>query len=173
MARHQVVDPTFKKNVYLNRDGESISLQQWRSLRAMKEYSCIREFENDKLYVAVLWLGEVPDAKTVPPEHWKLYGVTVMNIRKYDADGVKFEDGPRRTTDPELAQRFRTEQEAIDHYEDVLVRYAGCEWLQSEVEKGGHRFIERGNKLAPPPPDAPNTRLLEEAGLDPALAGSW
>jgi hypothetical protein len=171
MRRHQVVDPTLARHKYINRDGESITLQQFRALRAQKDYVTIREYENERLYAAVLWLGEVEDAKTVPQEHWKLYGLVVMNIRTHDADGVKFPE-PVRTRDPELSGRYRTEREAIEAYEDALVRNANCEWLPSQYKPGEHHFIERGNKLAPPPPDAPSIKA-GEVQFDPAIVGSW
>jgi hypothetical protein len=169
--RRAIVDPTLARNKYVNKDGESITLTEFRRLRADKSYVTIREFENDKLYAAVLWLGEVEDAKSVPREHWKLYGLVVMNIVTHDVDGAKYPE-PLRARDPALSNRFRTEQEAIEAYEDALVRFADCSWVPSSYNSGEHHFIEKNNKLAPPPPDAPSAKA-GEVQFDPAIVGSW
>ncbi|WP_174986198.1 hypothetical protein [Burkholderia lata] len=76
-----------------------------------------------------------------------------------------------RIPDPTASREFRSEQELIDAYEDILVRYAGCEWLPSSDGQGGRQFVERGNLLVPPPPDAVDTRGMEEEVAD--IAGSW
>jgi hypothetical protein len=163
-------DPTLARNKYINRAGEEITLVDWRNLRKTKGYTHIKEFENDRLYAAVLWHGEINDPNTIPAEHWKPYRLVVINIVSYDADGLPLPE-PKRVSDPDASGEFRTEREALDAYEDLLVRYAKCEWLPS-MKEGEHHFVERNNKLAPPPPDEPTVKA-GEADIDPAIVGSW
>jgi hypothetical protein len=164
-------DPTLTRKKYIDRNGEAISLEQWRNLRMNKGYTHIKEFENDTLYAAVIWKGEVDDSNTVPPEHWKPYTLIVQNIVATDAEGQPHPE-PKRVRDPELSGDFRSEREALEAYEDALVRYAQCEWLPSSYKPGEHHFVERGNKLAPPPPDEPRVKA-GEFEIDPSVVGSW
>lgn len=164
-------DPTLSRNKYINRAGEIVPLQEWRNLRKNKGYTHIREFENDRLYAAVLWSGEINDAATIPPEHWKPYRLIVVNIVSFDAEGLPLPE-PKRVHDPDVSCEFRTEREAIESYEDLLVRYARCAWLPSAFKEGEHHFVEKDNKLAPPPPDAPTVKA-GEVEIDPAIVGSW
>lgn len=73
--------------------------------------------------------------------------------------------------DPTASREFRSEQELIDAYEDILVRYAGCEWLPSSDGQEGGQFVERGNILVLPPLDSVDVRGMEDEMAD--IAGSW
>jgi hypothetical protein len=155
---------------FVNRDGGSITQAAWVALQKNHAYRFFREFENEKIRVTCEWLGFQKNAKTIPKQHWKLYRLDVENIVTTDGEGRPL-DAPRRSPDPQATREFRTEQEAIDAYEDILVRYADCEWLPSSRGESGRQFVEKGNILVPPPPDVPDTRGMDEDIAD--LAGSW
>jgi hypothetical protein len=110
----------------------------------------------------------VRNADSIPKSHWKVFAMVVVNIVSTDGEGRLLPE-VRRVIDPTATREFRTEQECIDAYEDILVRYADCEWLTDA--KGATVLAEKGNVLVPIPPDTPDVR-----GMDPdvaGLAGSW
>lgn len=154
----------------VDRRGVAINKVTWERHHADHSYRFFREFENEKIHVTCEWVGIARNAQTIPKQHWKLYRLNVVNIVSTDGEGRPL-DAPRRAPDPQATREFRTEQEAIDAYEDILVRYADCEWLPSSMGESGRQFVEKGNILVPPPPDVPDTRGMDEDIAD--LAGSW
>ena len=155
---------------FVNKEGGSITQEAWVSLQKNYAYRFFREFENKRIHATCEWLGTQKNAKTIPRNHWKLYRLNVENIVTTDGEGRPLE-APRRTPDPQVTREFTTMQEAIDAYEDLLVRYADCEWLPSATGEGGRQFVEKGNILVPPPPDVPDTRGMDDDIAE--LAGSW
>jgi hypothetical protein len=72
--------------------------------------------------------------------------LNLTNIVTTDGEGRPL-DVSRRSPDPTATREFRTAEEVLDAYEDILVRYAGCEWLSSTNGEGGRQFVEKGNVL--------------------------
>lgn len=77
--------------------------------------------------------------------------------------------------EPIDSMKCRTEQEALEFYEDFLVRKCHCKWIPSPGGAGNaagskdHHFVEVGNLIAKRTADFP-------AGMTPeqnALVGSW
>jgi hypothetical protein len=160
---------SMNKAAFVSREGHRLQRVEWQRLRANPEYRIIKAFENDTIGVTVEWLGVAQNPVNVPREHWKLYALHVENIVRTDAEG-KLLPVPRRTVDPSLSNTFRTEQEAIDAYEDALVRFGGCEWLPAPAGATGPLFVEHGNKLQV------GESKIDVRGMDPDvadLAGSW
>jgi hypothetical protein len=155
---------------FISKEGHPLQQVEWQRLQQDRDYRFLKEFENERLAAEVEWLGIQRKAETVPRKHWKLYRLNVINIVTTDGEGRPL-DVPRRTPDPTATREFRTVQEAIDAYEDILVRYADCEWLPSSNGESGRQFVEKGNTLVPPPPDQPDTRGMDQDIAD--LAGSW
>ncbi|RQZ70130.1 hypothetical protein [Burkholderia sp. Bp9004] len=155
---------------YMDRRRLSLQPREWSKLRQDREYTIVREFENERINVTAEWSGVIKNGMNIPKQHWKPFVLSVVNIVTTDGEGRPLEK-PLRTADPTASREFRSEQELIDAYEDILVRYAGCEWLPSSDGQGGRQFVERGNLLVPPPPDAVDTRGMEEEVAD--IAGSW
>ncbi|NTX17906.1 hypothetical protein [Burkholderia cepacia] len=155
---------------YMRRDRLPITAADWKNLRSNREYTIVREFENERISVTAEWSGAIKNGTSIPKQHWKPFVLSVANIITTDGEGRPLEK-PLRTPDPIASREFRSEQEVIDAYEDILVRYAGCEWLPSSDGQGGRQFVERGNLLVPPPPDAVDVRGMEEEVAD--IAGSW
>ncbi|MDP9155324.1 MAG: hypothetical protein M3O74_13850 [Pseudomonadota bacterium] len=154
----------------VDRKGVAINKATWERYNADHAYRFFKEFDNGKIHVTCEWIGIQRNADTVPRQHWKLFRLNVVNIVSTDGEGRPLPE-PRRVADPTATRDFRTEKECVDAYEDILVRYAGCEWLPSSNGEDGRRFLEHGNVLVPPPPDAVDTRGLEKGVSD--LAGSW
>jgi hypothetical protein len=143
--------------IFVDKDGSRITHEQWKALRADQDYVLIRNYLSDTLRVIVLWHGMIDDPDT-PPEHYKPFELAVFNIRIKDGEGNPI---PRKETiDPDATNNYRTAREAIQAYEDFLVRYSLCEWLPgSGTDENGNPkmiFIERGNLLAPLSPDVPS-----------------
>ncbi|WP_175716191.1 hypothetical protein [Burkholderia anthina] len=155
---------------YMRWNRIALSEQEWKKLRQDREYTIVREFENERINVTAEWCGAIRNGLGIPEKHWKPFMLSVVNIVTTDGEGRPLEK-PVRTLDPTASREFRTEQELIDAYEDILVRYAGCEWLPSSDGQGGRQFIERGNTLVPPPPDAVDVRGMDEEAAD--VAGNW
>jgi hypothetical protein len=157
------------KFAYISREGHRLQRVEWMRLRENRDYRVVKAFENDAIGVWVEWLGMAQNPVTVPREHWKLYALHVENIVRADAQGNLL-PVERRTLDPALSRKFRTEQEAIDAYEDALVRFGGCEWLPAPAGATGPLFVEHGNKLQV------GESKIDVRGMDPDvadLAGSW
>jgi hypothetical protein len=157
------------KTAYVSREGHRLQRVEWQRLRADNAYRTVRAFENDTIGVTAEWVGIGQNPQTVPPQHWKLYRLTVENIVRADAEGNPL-PVPRRTVDPSLTRDFRTEQEAIDAYEDALVRFGGCEWLPAPDGATDPLFVEHGNKLQVGESKIDVRELADDVA---DLAGSW
>ncbi|CAG9229409.1 hypothetical protein [Burkholderia vietnamiensis] len=155
---------------YMDRKRLAITCARWEQLRKEHDYALVREYENERISVTAEWCGSIKNGTTIPQQHWKPFRLSVVNIVSTDGEGRPLEK-PLRTADPTASREFRSEQELVDAYEDILVRYAGCEWLPSSDGQGGRQFVERGNILVPPPPDAVDVRGMDEEVVD--IAGSW
>src|SRR5260370_1573400 len=155
---------------FISKEGHPLQAVEWQRLQKDPSYRYVKAFENGKILATVEWLGVQRKAETVPRKHWKLYRLNVTNIVTTDGEGRPLVV-TRRTPDPTATREFRTVEEALEAYEDLLVRYADCEWLPSANGESGRQFVERGNTLVPPPPDQPDTRGMDQDIAD--LAGSW
>lgn len=154
-----------RATIYIDRDGEQISAHRWKDLRSDPRYCTIRGYDNGVYSVRVAWLGEIQKPNAVRVEDWKPYVFAVGKRSEKIADNI----------DPQPETRkCRTEQEAIEAYEDFLVRKCGCEWFPSPGGQGnaanpGFHFIERGNFLKPMSADVPTAI----GGKGAELVGSW
>jgi len=155
---------------FISKEGHPLQQVEWQRLQHDMSYRFVKEFENEKIHTTVEWLGVQRHSETVPRKHWKLYRLNVVNIVTTDGEGRPLA-APRRTPDPTATREFRTVQEALDAYEDLLVRYADCEWLPSSHGDTGRQFMEKGNFLTPLPPNQVDTRGMDQDIAD--LAGSW
>ncbi len=135
------------------------------------EYRYVRRYLNDRMRVEIEWTGHANTGE-LSPDHYRQFSFNVYNKRLTDEEGVPFADGPRFTLDPSCFEWFGHEHEAINHYEDFLVRSStGSEWLNKD--DGSVMFLERGNILAPANRDVPS--LVVELGEEnnPTIVGSW
>lgn len=160
------------KRVYLDRDLSRITLQRHMELATSRDFTIVREFENNDLFARIVFNSQHRDDGKIPQEHWKPFVLIVQNIITTDAEGNKL-DEPARVKDIDASQKFRTEQEAIDSYEDLLVRHAHCEFVPSAwADSSGNpqmRLYEKGNKLLPPSKDVP----VVEGVANEADFASW
>lgn len=152
---------------YYDRNRTPIKHDKWEELSADESYRIVRKYENDKLRALVIWHGRHDGigAKLVPDQHQRIFELRVENILQPD-----YEQGRayvKYVRDDEASGFFRTEQEAINNYENFLVQYAGCEWLPGV--NGNQVFVDHGNIHKPKSPDEP-TWTPE---VDKELIGSW
>lgn len=155
-----------RATVYVDRGGCKIHEIEWKKLRMDPNYTTIREYDNGTYSVRVGWLGEIQNAGSTHPDHWKFY---VVAIGKHIPGSAVLE--PCDET-----ERYRTETEAIVAYEDFLVRRCECKWVPSNAGQDdfGHvmaeyHFVERNNQLKPLSADTPTT----VGAVDASLVGSW
>jgi hypothetical protein len=157
---------------YVGRDGAVFtSIDEYAKRCNDSEYRYIRRYLNDRMRVEIEWTGH-PHSIELFPEHFRQFQFNVYNKRLTDEEGTPFADGPQFTPDPSCYEQFGHEHEAINHYEDFLVRMGtGSEWVSKDGVS--QIFFERGNLLAPANPDIPvlAIELGEEEKLE--IVGSW
>lgn len=159
-----------KKYQFIDRNKNFITTGEHMELMKNRSFTVVREFENDTLFARIIFDSQIrnPD---IPREHWTPFKLIVENIMITDGDGRPL-PAPIRVKDVDASNDFRTEKEAINSYEDLLVRHAGCEFFPGSLDESGNAstiFMERGNKLKPPPPDMPiATEMTDQESI-----GSW
>lgn len=157
---------------YLLRDGFStLDAKRVAKLRDDQEYSLLRHFLNDNMRVKVEWVGG-PFADKTPMCYAAPFRFAAWVIVRANAEGDAY-DPPKEVMEKSLTAWFRHEREAIAHYEDFLIKEGtGSEWMIDQ--NGDPRFVERGNKLAPPSKDVPQAPPENEATPETLAAiGSW
>jgi hypothetical protein len=156
------------KAIYLDKARVVISADKWKALRADESYRRIRAFDNGKLRALATWEGKVLLKKGQTIADAAIYALEVHNILSTDAFGNPL-DRPQVVRDVAASGIYRTEEALVAVYEDLLVRFAGCEWVPSDTTPGGSRLIEKGNVYAPIDKGTP----AYEEGLDMTRYGSW
>lgn len=156
-----------KTIIYRDRGGVWLATARWVSLRADLDYVRIRAYDNGKMRAIVEWIGKAIVEKG-SEAYAAMFELAVENIISTDAESGEKLAKPKYVKDVSACEKFRTEAEAIAAYEDLVVRYAGCEWVPSE-DPSGFRLLERGNKLAPLDKNVP----VIEDGMDETNYGSW
>lgn len=158
---------------FVDKGGNRIDIHTFHELSKDKSYGTLREFENEKLYARAFWHGVIENPAVVPKEHWKPFGLEVLNILYTDAEGNAY-DTPRRVKDPDASRHYRTEREAVEAYEALLAQYGGCHYEEREVFTVGGRtevkkvLVEVDNKAVPPDKNVPrvdrDTKGAEDFG---------
>jgi hypothetical protein len=148
--------PVGATGYYLDRNLEGITHERWRTLKANGQ-GIVRQYENESMHVVAEWVGG-PFKAQLDPMFAKPFRLQVL---------VNMGDG-KWVPDSSEEQWAVDEPGVITLYEDFLVRntHGKCEFIGNPP-----RFIERGNKRAPPDPFAPTL----DSGADeaPAEMGSW
>lgn len=128
--------------IYLNRDGLRIDKAKWTELQKDDSYRVIREFDNGKVRVRLVWEGRVDKAHAQSfRDTWPIFSMGVWNYR---ADGSMVIDPVKN------GETYSHIEEAVRAYEEFLIDWTDCE----EGDDG--RLIEVDNLLTPPPPPDPN-----------------
>lgn len=158
---------------YIDRNLNAITLAECIEMREKlgRSFIVVREYENDSLFVRIVFDPQIRDPN-IPRQDLKPFLLLVENIIAIDKDGNKLESLEYiRIRDESLCQSFRTEKEAINSYEDILVRFADCEFFPRRDEFGNEQtfLLERNNKFNPGGKDKP----LPGDNVDPALMSSW
>jgi len=161
-----------KPTIYIDHNLNRIPKAQAELLSSTmgRDFTVIREFENETLFARITFdpIIRTPD---IPAEHWTPFKLWVENIMTTDPEGVVL-SVPARCKDVDVSNLFRTMKEAIDSYEDLLVRHGGCQFFPGSNDDFGNptvHLLVRGNKLAPPSKDMP----IVSAEIDEAAIGSW
>lgn len=146
---------------YIDRNGNVITKERWKELRADESYCTVCAYDNGVVNVKVRWSGVVHKAENLLPAYWTVFYLLVYN---YKTDGTM-------VVDPvDSDQPFATEAAAAEAYASFLSR-----WTESEYD--GETLIEVDNTLepvkppeppAPPDPNKPSS-TSEELGEE----GAW
>lgn len=142
--------------IYINREGEKISKQDWKELQTQDSYKVVRLYDNGVVHLQLTWIGRIDNPDTFQ-SYWKNFILTVKNYR---SDGSL-------VNDPVDGDRtFSNEAEGIKAYEDFLLHWTDCS-VDDEA-----KFVERGNTLElplPPDPNRPEGGVFEVDGMN----GAW
>lgn len=149
---------------YFGKDGAPMDKSAWQEKVEDREYAVIREFDNGEVRCEVVWLGQIKRVEDLFRDMWPLFGVKLSN---YTPDG-------RLKPDPAWdGKTFPTQKDAEDWYETFLMDWAGAERAEVRDGKTGkyvEKFIETGNRLAPPTAEelaTPATQYTDDE------AGAW
>lgn len=145
-------------NLYFDKNSEPIDRSCWNSLFNDPFYKVVREYQNDQVWMSLIWMGVISDQEKINllPEYYPLFKLYVKNC--LDDAWVH---------DPiENGKTFSTIEKANAHIDKFLEKYTHCHW-----NKG--KFVELDNKLTPPPPPDPDLPSEKEiAGLTDSF-GAW
>lgn len=140
--------------LYYDPQGTRITLKAYNELASKTPNPYIlREFENDRIRLALVRVGAINNAHVVPPEHRKHFEVVIWNI----VDG-------KYSLDPD-GTKTRTLDEATKHFERFLAKWTECSY---DAESG--KLVEVGNIHTPPDPNVP---VFEEATVAAEEFGTW
>jgi len=128
-------------SVYTDRDGKRITRMEWTVKRGNKDYYVVRSYENDKIKVVVEWQGFDPE-KARPEDTWRIFEVAVFNIIISGSRPGAFVK--KLIEDPTYTKWYRTEEAAVDYYQNVLIEL-GCGRIETDDYLGGTEFVEIGN----------------------------
>jgi hypothetical protein len=144
--------------LYLDHDGNRISLEQYKAHQADPTYTQVHAYDNGRVRAVVTWIGRIVDPGSTFPDYYKLFKVEVWN----------YTEGGELAKDPGYPKFFPTRDKAVEEYNFFVAR-----WSESELDDEG-QLIEAGNTLTPPPPpnpDAPSS--APPADDDIAGVGAW
>ena len=149
---------------FLNPEGIRIAEKTAKEISAqVPNPYIIKEYLNGRVHLTLRHAMTVRDADACPRNMWKLFEVTIENIRTHDSEGVPYTE-PRRSIDPD-SKGFRTLDGAESHYESFLAKHT-----ESYFEESSGEFVEQGNELTPPDPDMPT--MSAESPMNSEM-GSW
>lgn len=146
---------------YFNRQGEEVTKAEWETLQFRKDYWCVREFDNGRVELRIVWKGIVPNPRDSWPDCYPIFRMECFNyMTPLD-----------RSPDPIMHNKtFATEVDAVQAYETFLER-----WTDSHRE--GDDFIEEENIYTPAPEpdlDAPMTDTTNvKLGIEDDGIGAW
>lgn len=154
-----------RKVAYLNPDGKEISATAYAAMfKAKPEAWALHRYENDRVKATLSAVDRIFNIATIPPEHWMRFELKVWNIVSTDIEGNPLPE-PKKYADTDASGKFRTKEEAVAAFERFLAKHTECSY-----DSDSGKFMEEGNKLAPPNPDKPT--IIESSPIA-ADFGSW
>lgn len=151
---------------YFDRDGKVITRAKWEEKIQQPSYWTVRQFDNGKVMIRIVWKGLVADADNQFRSSYKLFTLELFN----------YNDVGHQIADPSSGRFFPDEKKAIAFYDDFILK-----WTESVMDEDGN-VEEVGNTLAPieppkpPDPNIPKSVITEEMKLGGDLdmsAGAW
>lgn len=146
-----------KKVLYLDRNGNKISADEFIERAADPEYAQVRAFDNGRVRVFLNWTGKIANPDQTFEGYRKLFTLEVWN----------YSESGNLTRDPAYPQTFPDQDSAVTAYEAFIER-----WTASERDREG-KLVEVGNSLVPPPPPNPDMPLSEPIDDDENGVGAW
>jgi hypothetical protein len=160
--------------IYQDIDGKGLSKKQWEEKSHCKDW-IIKEFRNDRIWIAVEWIGRYD--KKLPAEYRHSHGIFVrtrLQVRKSEWEEESVLEDKGWVIDHGATETFRTKSAAMAAYEDVLLKYTGS--YLDEDEDGEMVLVEEGNELAPVMKELAidvDEELLEAASAKGINIGGW
>lgn len=151
---------------YFDRDGKVITRGVWEEKVKEPSYFTVRQFDNGRVRIRILWKGIVPDADN---QFRSSYPLFALELENYNDEG-------RLILDPSNGRLFPDEKKAVAFYNDFVLK-----WTESLMDEEGN-VEEVGNTLAipeppkPPDPNIPSSAVTEEINLGVELdmsGGAW
>jgi hypothetical protein len=150
---------------YFDREGLPMSRDAYLAKLKDASYQIVRQFDNGKVLIRIVWKGEVPDADKQFRSTYKVFALELSN----------YNDQGKPVPDPFSGRFFPDEKMATSFYEDFILK-----WTDSTMDEEGN-IEEVGNTLAPPPPpppppssDLPTSSVANLKGdVDDGGIGAW
>lgn len=151
-----------RKYGFFSREGIAISLEEWTARQRDAEYVLVRQYDNGRVRVSLIWEGKVANPQNTLPDYYPVLRLQVGNYDKHDA---------LRPDPVEDGKTFPNETAGVQAYEAFLERWTASHRVE-DGQTGESAFVEMDNALAPPPPpdkDAPATVVPD----DDDGVGAW
>ncbi|MBE0438081.1 MAG: hypothetical protein IBX56_20060 [Methylomicrobium sp.] len=150
---------------FFDRENKQIESGDWALKMGNRDYYMVREYENDKISIRVMWEGKDPEIRRVL-DQWRIFKVAIFNvIIKGDRPGTFFK---KLIEDPTYTKRFITETEAVDYYQETLIKFGYAETSVDEY-LDAEEFVEIGNKLSKGDTELKTVAIKTKS----SIAGSW
>lgn len=144
--------------LFFDKEGRRIDAAKWAELQKQPEYVTMKEYDNGKVRVRLVWLGKLSQKEASSfRDTWPLFTISVWN---YNAQGALVPDPVSN------GETFPDEESALTAYEDFLIT-----WTDSQMGENG--LIEVDNALAPPPPPDPDAPTSELKNAPPDFTAAW
>lgn len=148
-----------------DREHRRIKSGDWALKMGNRDYCMVREYENDKISIRVVWEGKDPEIRRVL-DQWRIFKVVVFNvIIKGDRPGTFIR---KLIEDPTCTKRFITETEAVDYYRETLVKF-GYAKIHVDEYLDAEEFVEIGNKRSKGDSELKTIAVKTKSDI----AGSW
>lgn len=154
---------------YFDRNGDKVSLADWKALQAQPGYITVRKFDNEKLRIELFWVGFVKNSQNYMPDYRPLFKMECWNrVMSYDGGPLGWAEDPMLH-----CKTYATEAAGIKAYQDFLATWTDSGYGVNK-QTGNKEFHEAGNIHTPPPPPDPDAPSISSLGAkDCDDVGAW